>query len=182
MDLWQCWQKQKNGFWSIIGWSAYIEPLLLGVSLLLTLAFLWQVYSKLPWRRLSGYSNEVDDDASYPCFTFMGDFLESDGPPSQKNDVYSIFKVFNVLICLPEFGYIGSFCTIYIVGGKHLHVDVLVLFFSLCFLIGNWNETSNQLWCEAADWMRHLLERSSCWYVGLPHFPFHIFAFVCELD
>lgn len=50
------------------------------------------VYSKLPWRRLSGYSSEVDDDASYPCFTFMGDFLESDGPPSQKNDVYSIFK------------------------------------------------------------------------------------------
>ncbi|XP_075891854.1 alpha-2-macroglobulin-P [Nelusetta ayraudi] len=50
------------------------------------------VYNKLPWQRLSGYSYEVDDDASYPCFPFMGDFLESHGSPSQKNDVYSIFK------------------------------------------------------------------------------------------
>lgn len=114
------WQKQKNSFWSIIGWSACIEPLLQVVALLLTFTFLWQVYNKLPWQRLSGYSYEVDDDASYPCFPFMGDFLESHGSPSQKNDVYSIFKVFNVLICLPEFGYISSLCTIYIVWGENI--------------------------------------------------------------
>lgn len=146
-------KSKKIDFSSIIGWCACIEPLLLVVSLLLIFTFLRQVYSKLPWRRLSGYSYEVDDDASYPCFPFMEDFLESHEPPSQKNDVYSIFKVFNVLICLPEFGYTSSFCTIYIVGGKTSARWCPVLFFSLCFLIGNWNETSNQLWCETADWL-----------------------------
>lgn len=125
-------KSKKIDFWSIIGWCACIEPLLLVVSLLLTFTFLRQVYSKLPWRRLSGYSNEVDDDASYPCFPFMEDFLESHEPPSQKNDVYSIFKVFNVLICLPEFGYTSSFCTIYIVGGENICTLMSLFYYFLC--------------------------------------------------
>lgn len=82
-----------------------------------------QVYGQLPLQKLSGYNYEVEDFEPYPCFPLpvpsaelepepepepepeIEDILvEVDpaarakrsmyfGPPNQKNDVYSIFKV-----------------------------------------------------------------------------------------
>ena len=61
-----------------------------------------QVYSQLPLQKLSGYNYDVEDFEPYPCFPVpdaAGRAKRSVyfGPPSQKNDVYSIFKVENWL-------------------------------------------------------------------------------------
>ncbi|XP_042270737.1 alpha-2-macroglobulin-like protein 1 isoform X1 [Thunnus maccoyii] len=79
------------------------------------------VYSQLPLQKLSGYSYEVEDFEPYPCFRVplpepelepkpeaeILDNVEPTGrtkrsvyygPPSQKNDVYSIFKEIGIKI------------------------------------------------------------------------------------
>ena len=72
-----------------------------------TCAFV-QVYSQLPLQKLSGYTYEVEDFEPYPCLPVPVPEPEVNtaaarrskrslyfGPPDQKNDVYSIFKVEN---------------------------------------------------------------------------------------
>ncbi|XP_059187409.1 alpha-2-macroglobulin isoform X2 [Centropristis striata] len=79
------------------------------------------VYSQLPLQKLSGYNYEVEDHEPYPCLPFpipVPEEIELErepevdnvepasrkkrsfyfGPPSQKNDVYSIFKEIGVKI------------------------------------------------------------------------------------
>ncbi|XP_053176559.1 alpha-2-macroglobulin isoform X2 [Scomber japonicus] len=79
------------------------------------------VYSQLPLQKLSGYSYEVEDSEPYPCFPVplpepepepepeveVEEVVEPTGrtkrsvyfgPPSQKNDVYSIFKEIGIKI------------------------------------------------------------------------------------